>query len=341
MPLLLLLLACADPLPLPTEAAVEATVDRAAQPALYRKLYDYAFLPEVQYAEQRVRLRIWLRYMDLNRYQLGLLRDLAARTRREREAVAERQRGIVAAQEPGVKEVYDDLWAALDRGASEEELAKIGQRLDVVRTREAELLELRARSVRTLFEAQTTFLQELTPTQEALLGDAIFLLRHRLDPYANPGDFNALVGPIWVAGEFGSLSRTTFDPNEDHLNIAGLWSEKPTGVAGPHFPNLRREVVLYMVCLEPALPEAIDAELAVRPASEPSGPAAPAGAPVAAPAPAGEPTPGVPVEPAPGIPVEPAPAAPGSVEPAKPGTPVPPAPGKAPEPAPLVPGTGG
>lgn len=336
--LLLLLYACAEPLPLPTQAAVGETLDRAAQPALYRKLYDYAFLPETQLAEQRVRLRIWLRYLDLNRYQLGLLGDLAARTRREREAVEARQRAIVEAQEPGVRQVYEDLWAALDRGAGEEELAKIGERLDVVRARESELIELRALSVRTLFEAQETFLRELTPAQEALLGDAVFLLRHRLDPYANPGDFNALIGPVWVAGEFGSLTKTTFDPNEDHLNIAGLWSEKPTGVAGPHFPNLRREVVLYMVCLEPALPEAIAAELAVRPAAETTGPAAPPGAPQPT---AGAPSPGVPLEPAPGVPLAPPPAAPGSAEPARPGAPVPPAPGRAEEPPPLVPGAGG
>lgn len=337
MALLLLLLACAEPMALPTEAAVEAALDREAQPPLYRKLYDYAFLPEVQHAEQRVRLRIWLRYMDFNRYQLGLLKDLAARTAREKEAVEERQRAIVEAHEPGVKEVYDDLWAALDAKASEAELAKIGERLDAARTREAELLELRARSVRTLFEVQKSFMERLTPEQDARLGDAIFLLRHRLDPYANPGDFNALVGPIYMAGEFGTLSKTTFDPNEDHLDIAGLWSEKPIEVAGPHFPDLRREVVLYMVCLEPALVEAVDAELALAPEGEVPPPAAVPGAPTPPPG-GGEPVPGVPVEPPPGIPEPPPPAAPGSADPA---APVQPMPGRPAEPAPLVPGAEG
>ncbi len=344
--MLLTLSACVpDPLPLPTEAAAEAVRDRSADPPLYRKLYDYGFLPETQRAEQRVRLRIWLHYMDFDRYQIGLLEELAARTAREQAEVAERQKQIVSQHEPTVTATYDEIWAALDRGAPAAELDALADRLDGTRTREAELLELRARSVRTLFDAQTTFLGTLTPTQDALFADAIWLLRHRLDPYANPGDFNTIVGPVFVAGQFGTLSRTTFDPNEDHLNIGGLWSDKPAALAGPHFPDARREVILYMVALEPALPEALAAEKvrapektlptpvpgAPPPGSEPlpglpgdptPGAAAdpsPATPLDPVPAPATAPTPGQPGEPPPGTPTPPAPAPPGSTEPAKPG----------------------
>lgn len=321
---LLLLAACApEPMALPAEAAAEAAVDRTALPPLYRRLYDYAFLPEVQRSEQRVRLRIWLHYMEFDRYQLGLLQELHGRTLRERQEVETRMREMVAAHEPGVRQVYDDLWAALDRGAPEAELATIGERLDVTRAREAELLELRARSVRTLFEAQKPFLGTMSPTQDARFADAVFALRHRLDPYANPGDFKELVGTVYVAGEFGTLSKTTFDPNEDHLNIGGLWSDQPVEVAGAHFPDARREVILYMVCLEPALGEAIAAEIARKPSvAEPAavpgvpGEVAPGGAPAPG---VPEVVPGVPVEPAPGVPDAPPPAPPGSPDPAAPG----------------------
>lgn len=321
--LLLTLSACTpDPLPLPAQAAAAAVRDRTGDPPLYRKLYDYAFLPETQLAEQRVRLRIWLHYMAFDRYQIGLLEELAARTAREGAEVTERQREIVTQHEPEVKAVYDELWAAMDRGAPEAELATLGDRLDATRTREAELLELRARSVRTLFDAQTTFLATLTPAQDTKFADAIWLLRHRLDPYANPGDFNTIVGPVFVAGQFGTLSRTTFDPNEDHLNIAGLWSEKPTELAGPQFPDARREVILYMVVLEPALPAALAAEKVRAPEQSLPTPVPGAeplpGGPVI-PAPAAEPTPVPAGEPPPGTPTPPAPAPPGSTEPAKPG----------------------
>jgi hypothetical protein len=341
---LLFVAGCApEPMPLPSEEA--AVVDRSAEPPLYRRLYDYAFLPEVQEREQRVRILIWLRHMEFTRYQLGLLSELAARTAREREQVEAVATGMVSEQEPAVAAVYDQLWEGMLAGASDEQLATIGEGLEAVRVRETDLLELRARSVRALIEAQQPFLRTLTPRQEALFADATFLLRHRLDPYANPGDFRALIGTIYYAGDFGMLTKPTFNPDEDHLNIGGLWSEEPTELAGAHFPNARREVVLYMVLLEPALPTAIEAATRLRVSSGVAEPGA-AGAPMGAttggvPAPGGvaEPVPGVPGAPAPAPPGAPNPAPPGAQLPGQPtppapGTPVPPAPGKPSEPPP-------
>ncbi len=306
-------------------------MDRASAPALYRKLYDYAFLPAVQYSEQRVRLRIWLHYMQFNRYQFGLLDELSAKTNREYADVERRQHEIIDQREPEVAAVYDELWAGMDRGASEAELSSIAAKLDTVHVREAELLDLRSRSVRTLFDAQEPFLRSLTPQQEIWFSDAIFALRHRLDPYANPGDFNALVGTVYVAGAFGSLSRTTFDPNEDHLNIGGLWSENPEKLTGPHFQNARRDVILYMLLLEPAFGEALTAAENEKPSlvgaggpGEPAGegatalPGAPGGVGVPAAPDAGVPTPPAEVPLAPGIPEAPIPVKPEEPAPGKP-----------------------
>lgn len=323
--MLFLLLACADPpQKLPSEVAVEASADRSLDPPLYRKLYDYAFLPHTQYAEQRVRLRIWLRHMDFDRYQLQLMDELAARVARERNEVQQRQEQIVQGYEPRVEGVYDALWAGLDQGADDAQLDAIAKDLDVVHDRERELLELRSRSVRTLFDLEAPFLQTLSPKQETRFSDALFLLRNRLDPYANPGDFNALVGPVYVAGDFGTLTRTTFDPNEDHLNIGGLWSEKPETLTGPYFPDARREVLLYMVLLEPALPEALKAELvhAPAPSGEPRQPhsTGPGSAPPGAPGGGvqGDGTPAVPSAPMPGIPEPPPPGKPDAPPPGQP-----------------------
>lgn len=277
--MLLFLLGCVDPpQPLPAEVAAQS-VDRAALPPLYQELYDYAFLPEVQSREQRVRLLIWLRHLRFDRYQLGLLQELQGRFDRERQELETSQRALVETHEPKVGAVYDELWAALNRGAGEEELARIGAGLEAVRLREGDLLDLRARSVRALLEAEQPFLQTLRPEQEALFTDAIFLLRHRLDPYANPGDFKSLVGTIYQAGDFGTLTRPTFDPGADHLDIGGLWSEEPQDRAGAHFPNARREVILYMVLLEPTLPEAITAALTLRSAEGEGSEGAAGGAP--------------------------------------------------------------
>ena len=311
--LLAILIGCADPLPLPTVQAVAAQHDRSLDPPLYRALYDYSFLPETQEREQRVRLLIWLHYMAFNRLQLGMLTELADKVSRERTAVVERQEAIVAKFEPRVVATYDRIWEGLLAGVPADQLDALAVDLEVAHEREQELLALRGQSVRTLVEAQGPFLQTLTPTQEIRFTDATFLLRHRLDPYANPGDFNALVGPVYVAGQFGALSKPTFDPNEDHLNIGGLWTPEPEQLTGPQYPNARREVLLYMVLLEPALPAALAAEVQRRPQVD-----APTGAPGA---PLAPPAPGAPVPPAPapGVPLAPGtPRAPAPVQPADP-----------------------
>ncbi|MBM4392265.1 MAG: hypothetical protein FJ090_14185 [Deltaproteobacteria bacterium] len=278
-----------EPLPSPAEAAVEADLDRATAPPLYRKLYDYAFAPEVQLVEQKVRLRIWLRYMDFDRYQLGMLEELISFARREFEAIDRRHAEIVGGYEPEVRAVYAELWAAMDRGANDDELGAIGNQLDVIQRRQDELLALRAQSVRTLLAAEQPFLKTFTPQQDTYFADAIFALRHRLDPYANPGDFAALVGRVYVAGEFGTLTEPTYRPDEDHLNIGGLWSKNPEKLAGPYFQDARREVVLYMLLLEPALPEAVAAVKAERARKVEGARAEPPATP--APPPAAEPSP--------------------------------------------------
>lgn len=325
----------AEPLALPTVAAVTAQHDRSLDPPLYRALYDYSFLPETQASEQRVRILIWLHYMEFNRLQLGLLTELAEQVARERTAVTARQDAIIQQYAPQLNATYDAIWEGLLASTPAAQLDAMAPDLAPVHKREQELLALRGQSVRTLFDAQGPFLRTLTPVQEIRFTDATFLLRQRLDPYANPGDFTTLVGPVYVAGQFGALSKPTFDPNEDHLNIGGLWSPEPEKLTGPQYPSARREVLLYMVLLEPSLPEAVAAELTRRPKTEgvtpgmyvpPAGdgqPVPPAPAPPAGDGQPAGPGPGVPVPPAPGLPITPV----KPVEPT-PGVPEPPRPGR-------------
>jgi hypothetical protein len=317
-----------EPLPTPAAAEVQADLDRDALPPLYRKLYDYAFLPAVQADEQRVRLRIWLHYMEFDRYQLGVLSELVAFARREFTAVEEKNRQIVESYEPAVAGVYRRIWEAMERDASEDELATLADTLDPVKRREADLLAVRAASVRAVLDAEEPFLRTLRPEQDTRFADAVFALRHRLDPWANPGDFHALVGTVYVAGDFGTLTQPTYDPAEDHLNIGGLWSEDPQALAGPYFQDARRDVILYMLLLEPTLPEAIEAVRAERARRGEAGtegvaPAegVPGGAPAAVPgeppeavAP-GLPSPGVPAAPSPGVPEPPTPGVPAPTRP--------------------------
>ena len=81
--------------PLPTEVTVAASnkgIDRAEQPPLYQLIYDYAFLPEVQRSEQRVRILLWLKMMNFSDYQLRALLDLHEKAARERRRCRQIQR---------------------------------------------------------------------------------------------------------------------------------------------------------------------------------------------------------------------------------------------------------
>ena len=284
LPLLLLLTACkAEPQALPSQEAAEAAdaeMARADAPPLVQTLYDYAFLPKEQEREQRVRLLIWLKHMALGEYQLRALAELAARAEAERKAIEAAQAELVARYEPELAQVYDRVWDKLSSGVplDDPSLTEESKALWEARKqneRSDELLKLRLQGVQTVLEAERPWLATLSPKQEALLADCLFLLRHRLDPYANPGDFNALIGTLFTSGEYGTLTRGSFKPDQDQLDLARLWSDKSKDeIQGPVFNNARRELLLYMVLLEPALPQAIEAALA-KPGAAPAG-AAPA-----------------------------------------------------------------
>jgi hypothetical protein len=272
---LLLMLACdLEPEALPTAVEVaeaEAGMDRAATPPLYQLLYDYAFLPEAQYSQQRVRILLWLVHMELSEYQLRLLAEAHGAAGREHTRVEEAQRAMVLEREPELAAVYDAIWTELAAGSGLDDPAVLAQAAPLTEARmhkelERELLQLRLTAVEEVLRIEQVFLGSLSPQQEARVADSAFFLRHKLDPYANPGDFNALIGTTFTAGDYATLRRGSFDPETDHLDLAGLWSEPddPDRERGV-FADVQRELVVFMILQEPALPEAIEAALA-RPA---------------------------------------------------------------------------
>ncbi len=259
-----------EPDPLPTEEAArdaDAGMEEAATPPMVQLLYDYAFLPDVQYRQQRVRMLLWLVHMELSEYQLRVLAEAWTTAETERGRIDEAQREIVAQYEPELGAVYDQVWERLRSGASidDPELLALAEPLTEARIhkeQERELLALRFQGVEAVNAAQKDFLRSLSPQQEAKVADASFFLRHKLDPYANPGDFNALIGTVFTPGDYATLKRGSFDPETDHLDLAGLWSDPgdPDREKGV-FPDVQRELVVFMILQEPALPEAIEAAL--------------------------------------------------------------------------------
>lgn len=322
---LLTFLACAsEPEPLPTQAsaaAADQAMQAAGRPPMVQLIYDYAFLPRVQDSEQRVRIAIWLKHMELSAYQLRALIEAHGAAELERQRVERAQREIVAGYEPELAAAYDAMWQQLQAGADIEDPALLAaaeplSRARIHKEQERELLALRVQGVKSVLAAEDPFLRSLTPEQEARLTDSLVFMRHRLDPIANPGDFKALVGSTFTPGDYATLTRGSFRPEDQQMDLAGLWSaEREPGV--PVFADARRELLVYMILLEPTLPEAAGMLLELAEAEEAAGP-----------------TPGVPVEPPPGDPGAPPPGEPGAPTPAPPGEPTPVAPT---EPAPGTP----
>ena len=269
----LTLLGCTPtPEPLPTQEAIK-NLDRNQAPPLYQLLYDIPALPAFGPEEQRVRILIWLRHLDLNPGQLTRLDELRALAdeRRGRIMAAEEEAGARWKKEESG--IYQRIWDHISTGndIDDPDMAALTHELKEMRSggeRERELLKLRLQGIRAVFEAQREFLASLSPTQEALLADAVFFLRNRLDPVGNPGDFRALVGSIYDPGQYAVLTRGSSDWARAPLNIGGLWSDEPQ-LEGGALHEARREVLLYLILLEPGLAPAIKTAKALSQADGP------------------------------------------------------------------------
>lgn len=248
--------------PLPTVEAV-ASLDRAAQPPLYQLLYDAPALPTQAEAQQRVRLLIWLRHMALSIDQLDRLEELRALAADRRARIGAKEQEVAERYSAQETQVYNQLWAQLAAGTPVDD-PQMGALTDELRelrqggARERELLAVRMEGIRSVMDAQRAFLVTLRPRQEQLMADALFFLRHRLDPVGNPADFRALVGSIYDPGQYAVLTRGGGEHGRQPLNIGALWSDQPM-LEGHALHEARREVLLFLALLEPGLDQAIAA----------------------------------------------------------------------------------
>ena len=264
--LALALMACdREPLPLPTAAAVAPVAVDAAEPApLYQLLYAAPVGPAPTAALQRVRLLLWLRHMEMSPDQLSQLDELRSQAADRAHRLERAEAALMARTSTEEEAIYAEIWAAISEGqgagdprleAQAEALVALG--LDG--TRQQELLALRMEGIRSMLDAQRPFLRTLTPLQEARLNDALFLLRHRLDPVGHPGDFRALVGTIYDPGQFAVLTRGASDASMKPLDIGGLWTDDSSGLQGHPLHEAKREVLLFLALLEPGLDQAVEA----------------------------------------------------------------------------------
>jgi hypothetical protein len=126
-----------------------------------------------------------------------------------------------------------------------------------------DIQKLRIDSIRAIFEAQNSFLQTLTPEQELTIMESLFFLRHHIDPIGNPDDFYTMIGRTYEPGQYAVLTRGGSNIGQEPLNIGGLWTDKDE-LGGKAFHEAKRELLLYLILLEPGFEDALQAVLDLR-----------------------------------------------------------------------------
>lgn len=253
-----------DPTPMPTEELVAQTAE--LDPA-YQLIYDTELMKTPDQNQQRVRILLWLKRMNCNVSQLQKLDELRKLTK---EKVANLE-AIEAKTEQQSRELYtplfNQLWDSLRTGTelSDPQIQNIIKTFETSQTNEQNTpsLDVRLETIKSIIDAEDTFLRSLSPEQESTIVDALYFLRYKLDPVGNPKDFSLLIGNTFEPGQYAILLKGTSELAQQSGNIGGLWSDQPE-LTGRVLHEARREVVLYLVLLEPALEEAIRAAIALQ-----------------------------------------------------------------------------
>ncbi len=231
---------------------------------LYQLLYDYEVTEPLSTLGQKVRILIWIRYMDLSTAQQELLLALA-RKFRERRAVVEREtRAITEAYERRLEPIYERIYQEVTRPVPDQkvldELARELHGVIIAHSAADELHTMRVRMLRTVLSDETSFLHSLSPEQEEKLVTSLFFLRQEVDPFANPQTYRDIIGPTWNAGDFSSLLKRS-RPRNDHLNIGGLWGLDLDEENRINYADIRRPIVLFYVLKQDALVPALEESL--------------------------------------------------------------------------------
>ena len=246
--------------PLPAQESAEDYASNDYSSPLYQILYSGHAQPSRE--QQRVRILLWIQSMNFERAQLLKLEALHKEVLTRQSKIVETERKLLEDFLKQENPIYNNIWDALKEGQDPSSLPEIEDLRNIRnnRTPQKDLLKLRVNSIQSILDAEASFLKELTPTQEQKMVDALFFLRHKLDPIGTPGDFKALVGSTYEPGQYAVLTRGTSTVSQQNLNIGGLWTDTEQ-LSGKELHEARREVILYLLLLEPALNEAVRAEL--------------------------------------------------------------------------------
>ncbi len=231
---------------------------------LYQLLYDYEITEPLSSLAQKVRILIWIRYMDLSTAQQELLLALGRKFKERRDVVVAETRQITESFERQLEPIYQRIYKEITRPVPDErvldQLARELHGVIIAHSAEDELHTMRVRMIRTVLSDEESFLHSLSPEQEEKLVTSLFFLRQEVDPFANPQTYRDIIGPTWNAGDFSSLMKRS-RPRNDHLNIGGLWGLDLDEDNRINYADIRRPIVLFFVLKQEALVPALEESL--------------------------------------------------------------------------------
>ena len=248
-----------SPTTMPTEELVDAT-ENQEPPAAYQLIYETHNVVQPDPNQQRVRVLLWLERMNCNLSQLQKLEELRQLVLNKQSQLEDLERTRTQKIQEAQTPIFNQIWDLLRQGVRIEDEAMAGllNSLQDIQTEfdQSSTLDARLEGIKSIIEAEGTFLKSLSPEQEATLVDALFFLRYQLDPIGNPRDFSLLVGNTFEPGQYAILLKGTSKLARQSNNIGGLWSDEPE-LTGRVLHEAQREVIVYLALLEPSLEEAI------------------------------------------------------------------------------------
>ena len=260
-------------------SALDSTQEHPATPpappipegeALYQMLYADEFGEEARPLGQRARMLAWLHTSGLRKAQLegllhlaSIMKEAVEEDNASRMALGDREKELYAP-------VYRDLILAFSGKASlaEEDLARHAERLRQARASlwgEEDPHKAQYRRLKTALLSAQKWVRTLSYDQIQAMAKVRFFLRRSLSPLSRPGHYESMVAGTWDAGDFDTLRYAGRSPNEEALNIGGLWSAEAYRVRpGEHLTALQTQALVARAVLEPGFVQAIEVALEQR-----------------------------------------------------------------------------
>ncbi len=251
------------PTPMPTEELVAQTTE---VDATYQLIYDTQSMSTPDANQQRVRILLWLKRMNCNVSQLQKLDDLRKIAQEKVNQLTEIEQNQQKQAQELYTPLFNQLWDLMRTGSEldDPQIQDITSQLQSAKQQQTSpRLDARLETIKSIITAEDDFLRSLSPEQESTIVDALYFLRYHLDPIGNPKDFSMLIGNTFEPGQYAILLKGTSELAQQSGNIGGLWSDQPE-LTGRVLHEAKREVVLYLILLEPSLEEAIRAAIALQ-----------------------------------------------------------------------------